>query len=499
VKPAEPASGETAVLPSRSLPPASAAGPRADYEYVEAWGMAHGGLARVLRPRSVEEVRAAHELARREGVPLAHRGTGCSYGDASTSRRGHVLDLTRMDRVLAWDPQTGLAELEAGVTIEQLWKRILPDGWWPKVVSGTMFPTVGGTASMNIHGKNNYAVGTFGDNTLELDLALPSGELRTCNRERDAELFHAAIGGFGMLGTITRVLVRTKKIHSGELEVRGVSTRNLREMMDYFEEHKARADYLVGWVDCFARDESFGRGLIHDGRYLEPGRDPAPERTLRVAYQELPERILGLFPKDQVWRALRLFNRDAGMRLMNAVKYQAGRLEGMKGPYRQPHAAFNFLLDYVPNWKWAYGRRPGHGLIQHQLFLPDAVAHDVLREVFQRSQDEDLVSYLGVFKRHRPDPFWLTHALDGWSMALDFKVTPANRERLWRHCHWITDLALESGGRHYFAKDLVLRPEDARRMFPAERLEAFRRLKNELDPEGLFQTDLSRRLFDDWV
>ena len=401
-----------------------------------------------------------------------------------------------MRRFLAWDPQTGVAEVEPGVTIEMLWKRILPDGWWPRVVSGTMFPTLAGAAAANIHGKNNFAVGTIGDAILDFDIALPSGELRTCSRAQDPDLFHAAIGGFGLLGAFTRIKLRTKRVHSGELWVKGVSTRNLREMMDYFEAHKDRADYLVGWLDCFPGEESSGRGLIHHAWYRAEGEDSHPERTLTVAHQELPANILGVFPKAQVWRALRLFNTDLGMRFVNAVKYQAGRVEGMGEPYLQSHAGFSFLLDYVPNWKFAYGRESvARGLIQYQPFLPDAVAHDVYVELLERCRRAGHVPYLGVFKRHRPDPFWLTHAVDGWSLALDFKVTPANRASLWKHCAEMTELVLAAGGKFYFAKDLVIGSDDARRFFPDDRLEAFRALKAELDPGGLIEGDLARRAF----
>ena len=99
-----------------------------------------------------------------------------------------------------------------------------------------------------------------------------------------------------------------------------------------------------------------------------------------------------------------------------------------------------------------------------------------------------------MLKRHKPDPFWLTHALDGWSFALDFKVTPGNRERLWKHCHEMTEIVLAAGGKFYFAKDLVLRSEDAARFYPEGRLDAFRALKRELDPEGLLTSDAWRRI-----
>jgi FAD/FMN-containing dehydrogenase len=143
--------------------------PLASFEYVEGWGMAVGAHGRVLRPRSVEEVLACFDTARREGTTLGLRGTGCSYGDASVNAAGHALDFTAMNRVLSFDASTGVAVVEPGVTIEDLWQKTLPEGWWPAVVPGTAFPTVAGVAAMNIHGKNNFKVGTAGDWIDEFD------------------------------------------------------------------------------------------------------------------------------------------------------------------------------------------------------------------------------------------------------------------------------------------------------------------------------------------
>jgi decaprenylphospho-beta-D-ribofuranose 2-oxidase len=468
--------------------------PRRDFEYVEGWGMTVGSQSRVLLPTNVAEIAAAYAIARADRVPIGLRGTGCSYGDASVNERGHVLELSRMNRFLDFDAQTGVANVEAGVTIEQLWKTVLPHGYWPRVVSGTMFPTLGGALAMNIHGKNNFAVGTIGDAVREFDIVLASGEVRHCSRSENADLFHAAIGGFGMLGTIARLSIETKKVYSGLLEVRAKSTRTLRETFEYFEAKKATSDYLVAWIDCFGRKDELGRGLIHDARYLRPGEDPDPAATLAVKAQELPKNILGVVPKGEVWRVLRLFNHDAGMRLVNFSKYLAGQIEERQEPQRQSHAAFAFLLDYVPNWKWAYGRGGGRGLIQYQAFLPKETALFVFEEILRRNQSARHVPYLGVLKRHRPDPFWLTHATDGWSLALDYKVTPENRAELWRHCADLTRLVLDNGGKFYFAKDLVIGSADMARMYPADKLARFCALKRALDPELLLQTNLYRRV-----
>jgi decaprenylphospho-beta-D-ribofuranose 2-oxidase len=66
-----------------------------------------------------------------------------------------------------------------------------------------MKTTLGGCAAMNVHGKNAYQMGTIGDHILEFEMLLPNGKLVTCSREQNSDLFHAAIGGFGMLGCFT--------------------------------------------------------------------------------------------------------------------------------------------------------------------------------------------------------------------------------------------------------------------------------------------------------
>jgi FAD/FMN-containing dehydrogenase len=465
------------------------------FEWCEGWGMAFGNYARVLRPRSIDELRACLQWAQSEQVPLALRGGGCSYGDANTTARGAVLDLARWNERLDFDPSTGIADVDPGVTVRQLWQAILPHGHWPRVVSGTMYPTMAGAAAMNIHGKNAWKVGPLGDSILEFDLLSMRGELVMCSRDSHPELFHAAIGGAGLLGVMTRVRLKTKPVSSGELWVRAKRTQSLAETMQWMESRLSAADYLVAWLDCFAQGEASGRGVIHEARHLQAGEDAAPARTLSVAHQELPARIAGLFPKSEVWRILRWINHAPGMRALNATKHLLGEVEERQGWYRQSHAAFAFLLDYVPNWKWAYGRHERHGLVQHQLFVPHAKALEVFLAVLERDRRAGHASFLGVLKRHRADAFRLTHGVDGWSLALDYKVEPQSRNALLAHLDGNTRLVLEAGGRLYLAKDAVIGMHDARRMWGDATLADFGALKRSQDPHGLLQSDQHRRVF----
>lgn len=462
-------------------------------EDVRGFGMAVGGPARVLRPTTVDEIAAAFAEARTRGTPIALRGAGCSYGDAATNEGGHVLDLSRMNRLLSFDPATGVAVVEPGVTVRDLWRRAIGHGFWPRVVSGTMAVTMGGAAAMNIHGKNNYALGSFGECVRSFELLTPRGDLVHCSREREPELFHAAISGFGMLGCFTRLELETKRVHSGRLRVSGIVARDLDHNLQLLEELRGQADYLVSWLDLHARGGALGRGLMHRADQFGPGEDPDGLRWLDPGLQEVPPTLFGVVPKGWLWPGMWCAVHSGQVGLVNWLKFRAGAREQRQSPYLQSHGAFHFLLDYVPRWQWM--TKPG-GLIQFQPFVPLREGGRVLRTIVERCQAAGHVPYLGVLKRHRPDPFLMTHGLDGYSLAMDFAVSArrARRESLWTLCRELAELVLAAGGRFYYAKDAVLLASSLPRVHGEEAVARFRALKARWDPGGLLQSGLSRRL-----
>jgi decaprenylphospho-beta-D-ribofuranose 2-oxidase len=453
------------------------------------FGLATRSVSAFARPTTVDEVTDLFRQASAEGVHVAMRGSGRSYGDAAMNGGELVLDMTGMNRVLAWDPATGVVDVEPGVTVEQLWRMSLRDGWWPMVVPGTMFPTLGGCAAMNIHGKNHFRAGGIGDQILEVDIVTPTGQAMTLSRTQRPDLFHAVISGFGMLGTLTRLRMKLKHVSGGRLRVRQIPARSLDEQFAIFEANEGTADYLVSWVDCIAGGAGLGRGQVHRADYTKEGEDPQGTALLDPDRQDLPPTILGV-PRTLVGTLLKVFSFNAGMWLVNTGKYLSSRF-GSTRDYLQPHVAFHFLLDYVPTWRNAY---EPHGFIQYQPFIPKAHAREVLGQILKLNQARGIVSYLGVLKRYRPDDFLLSHALDGYSLAMDFPVTRENRAGLWKMCGEMSELVLAAGGRFYPAKDAVLRPEDFRRAFGQDRISTFRALRHEVDPQRILRTEWATRV-----
>jgi FAD/FMN-containing dehydrogenase len=436
-----------------------------------------------------EDIYEAFQLAKRLGLTVTARGTGISYNDVSLNSGGIVLDLRGMNQILEWDRATGVVRCEAGVTLEQLWKRVEPDGWWPPVVSGTMKTTLGGCLSANIHGKNNFQKGTIGEHVVEFTAMLPTGALITCTPKKNADLFYAMISGLGMLGVFTSVTMQTKRIHSGLISVDARPVKNLSQHLGDLLENAPHYDYIVGWLDTIQGGRNLGRGQIHAANNLKEGEDPNAYETMKLSYQHLPDRLFGVMPKSLLHYFMNPFLNNLGVQGINTAKYVASL---RKHTFRQSHAEFHFLLDYVPDWERSFGRG---GLIQYQSFIPKETAEDAWREMIQLSHRRGLPSYLGVTKRHRPDKFLLTHAVDGFSLAMDFKVTDRNRARLSALLQEFDKIVLSAGGRFYFAKNSETSAESTRAFLGDETIARFKKLKKRCDPNGLLESDLYRRLF----
>ena len=297
------------------------------------------------------------------------------------------------------------------------------------------------------------------------------------------------IGGLGLLGVVTSITLKLKRVHSGLLEVQSFPASGLAEQLDALMSVSSQHDYAVGWLDAMASGKNLGRGVIHTATHLGDGDDPDSPANMKVTQQALPGTFLGALPRTAARHFLRPLIFNSGMRAVNATKYFAGR---RRARYRQSHAGFHFLLDYIPNWERAYGRG---GLVQYQSFIPRQTALEAWTEILELCRRRGLPSYLAVTKRHRPDPFLVSYGVDGFSLAMDFKVTRSNRARLASMFREFDAIVLAAKGRFYLVKNFDTPHAAIAESIGAGPMETLVLLKKKVDPDSLLLSDLSRRIF----
>lgn len=436
---------------------------------------AGGADSFVMHPASEQEIAEIFTLARKTGRKIVLRGSGKSYGDASVLAEGICISFEKMATV--GKVNDGILIAEAGASLNAIWQASLPQGFWPPVVTGTAFPTLGGALAMNVHGKNAYKVGTLGENIAWVDVMDTKGAVHRLTPEQSD--FWAVIGGAGLVGLILRAAIRLKPVSSGSLQVKCQIARNWEEHFSAFEEN-LESDYMVSWVDLFGN----GRGVFHSARQTDVGLDLDPKNQLKSG------RLMGILPRSKAWLVLKALNNPLGMRCINALKYRAAQAFESGKQTVQSHGQFHFLLDSIPGWERAY---EPNGLLQFQCFIPADRALSAFKEIEKIQRSHGIMSFLGVLKRHRASMSILDYSVDGYSLALDFKRS-SDPEPLQSLASAMTKIVLQNGGKLYFAKDSTMTADEFHAMYGREKVEEFQKVRRKFDPDHLLQSSLGQRL-----
>lgn len=400
------------------------------------------------------------------------QGNARAYGDAAIGQ-DVTLAMGGLDRMISFDPVAGVLDAEAGVLLGDIITALLPRGWFPFVVPGTRFVTLGGAIAADVHGKNHHLEGGFGRYVESLTLALPDGSVTTASRAENTALFDHTIGGMGLTGTILRATIRLRPVETGWIRQQTLVAANLREAMGALETAQG-STYSVAWIDCLAKGESLGRSLIYLGEH-------APRRELgrRVAFPPLTPPKLAV-PFDMPGLALS----HPSVAAFNELYYRMGARKA-GAAFMVPVGPYFFPLDGIDNWNRIYGKR---GFVQHQCVLPPDTAQDALSDMLGIITKEGNASFLAVLKKLGRSEGVLSFPMEGFTLALDFPVTPGLEAFLSQ----LDGVVTQARGRLYLAKDARQSRETFDAGYPAA--EAFRAFRRDHGLSPHLSSRLSNRL-----
>lgn len=436
------------------------------------WGRATWSRSDVQHPRSSRQIAAAVTA---DDTPTIARGLGRSYGDQATNAGGRVLDITEHTNLP--DPDSaGVVTVHAGTSIDALLRHIVPRGWFVPVSPGTRHVTVGGAIAADIHGKNHHLDGTFCTHVESLNLVIGDGSTVTCGPNRLADLFWATAGGLGLTGVVTEATIRLTPIATSQLLVDTSCHNGLDDLLSAMVTADATAPYSVAWLDLMARGRA-GRSVLTTARFAQTKDLGNRQAANPLAYDPAPRlTVPPWFPRGLL--------RTSTVRAFNEAWFRAAPTQ--RSDQQQSIARFFHPLDGVRNWNRIYGR---HGFLQWQMVVPDG-AEQTLRHCVETMTASDAPCFLAVLKRFGPaNAGPMSFPLAGWTLAADI---PASTCGINTELDDLDRAVVDAGGRIYLAKDARLDPRLIPAMYP--RIDQWRSIRSEVDPNGRFMSDLSRRL-----
>lgn len=403
------------------------------------------------------------------------RGLGRSYGDPALNEDRTVLLCAGMDRYLDFDEATGTLTCEAGVSLDQIIRDFVPRGFFPMITPGTKYVTIGGCIANDVHGKAHHVDGSFSRCVEAFTILLADGTVQRVSREHDPALFWANFGGMGLLGIILSATIRLRPIETAWFRQRVIEAADLEAMLDALHEHDD--PYSVAWVDPRATGPRLGRGVLTVGDHARLDDLPARLRS-RARWVAPPPRLV--VPFDLPSHSLnRLTARPLNMAMGFLLRHGASVAHYEK---------FFYPLDFVAHWNRSYGRR---GFTQYQFVIPLEDGRRHIRALLERIMESDQIPFLNVLKIFGPGEAqgMLSFPMRGYTFAIDFPIRPG-LEGLLRE---LDRMVLDAGGRVYLGKDAFLDQPTFEAMY-ADELEAWRRVKARCDPQGMFTSNLGRRV-----
>lgn len=433
-------------------------------------------------------------------LSICPRGGGYSYGDVILNDRNLILDTSRMNRILGFDADQGLITVEPGVRLIDIYRATLHHRFVLAATPSESMITVAGAIGANVNGKDGWRMGNFGDQVASLRLMLASGEIVSANRDENPELFHAAVGGMGLLGIIIEATLQLRRIPSPFLEITRTPVANLTELLTFLQRVKADSDFAVVWLDTCAKGPRLGRAVVHATRWVDSDHSITELRSqITASFTRLEARLRQarlLNPLTGCVVAAMMQIQHVSVRVFNKLYYSYSLLRQRLHTADNIESVLRYNFDasfMVPSAAAVCGP---HGYTV-QLTVPASDAQEVITELILLCQSSPCLPAKLIMRLHRRDDFLISFSEDGYSLNFELHPKRRHEHRMDRFLNDLVASVIRHGGKVHLAKDHVLTRQQFQALFPD--YQTYLALKRRFDPAELFQSDMYRRLMRDEI
>ncbi len=437
----------------------------------------------IARPGHVEDVLRLVEEARATGQMVSIAAGRHAMGGQQFGAGTLHLDMRGMQRVLSFDRERGLLEVEAGMQWPELMQFLTeaqgdaaqPWGLIQKQTGADRL-SLGGALAANVHGRG-LAMKPIVDNIESFTLVDAAGGVRRCSRTENSELFRLAIGGYGLFGVVTSVQLRLwprKKVQ------RVVELRDVEGIAAAFEQRIADG-YLYGdfqYATDDKRDSFLRRGVFSCYRPVDPA-TPLTRNPVRFR------------PED--WAQLTYYAHKYKARAFNVYSKRYLKTSGQIY-WSDSQLSAAYIDNYHEEIDRKLGARVKATEMITEIYVPRgellAFLGDAREELRRRNAN---VIYGTIRLIEKDDETFLAWARERYACVIfNLHVTHdvVGIENAAAAFRSLIDLAIRRGGSYYLTYHRWATRDQVETCYPQFR--EFLTLKRQYDPEEIFQSDWYR-------
>jgi FAD/FMN-containing dehydrogenase len=428
---------------------------------------------------SATDLQRALRRAAAAGQAISIAGGRHAMGAQQFATGSLMLDMTKFNRVRSLDRTRGIVEVEAGIMWPALVDYLLKtqQRWGiAQKQTGADRLTIGGALAANVHGRG-LKMKPFIADVESFMLIDARGDIRTCSRTENPELFRLAIGGYGLFGVIG--LVRLRLVPREKIQ-RIVEVRLVDDLPKAFEQRIA--DGFTFGDFQFSVDEKsddfLRKGVFSCYRPVDPSTPmPATQKELG----------------DEDWHALLLLAHNNKTTAFDQYsKYYlstSGQLY-----WSDTHQMSTYLDDYHARLDTQLGAKDRATEMITEIYVPRPALPSFMAEVASVFRKNGVPIVYGTVRLIEQDDesflAWATQPYVCIIFNLHVVHTPEGMERAAQAFRDLIDMGLKRGGRYYLTYHRHARREQVEACYP--QLPEFLRLKRKYDPDERFQSEWYR-------
>ena len=440
---------------------------------------------------SVEAIRMTVDSARREAKAVCIAGGRHAMGAQQFGTGAVLVDTTRLNRVLSFDPKRGIVEVEAGIQWPELIKYLVtvqkgqPQQWGiVQKQTGADRLSIGGAMAANVHGRGLRLKPIIAD-VESLVLVDTYGNLRRCSRRENAELFRLVVGGYGLFGIVSSVTIRLGPRTKVERVVEVIDVEDLMVAV----RKKISDGFLYGdfQFSCDDRSDDFLRkGVFSCYRPVDEN-TPIPQGQKRLSTQQWKDLVhLAHTAKGEAFEKYAThYLSTSGQIYWSDIQQLSEYFDDYHRPLDRSLGAVNRATEIIT-----------------EIYVPRDALKGFLEEVrddFRKNRVEAIYGTIRLIERDEES--FLAWAKEPYACII-FNLhtvhTPEGLKHSAAAFRRLIDMAIRRGGSYYLTYHKYAIREQVLTCYP--QFPEFLRLKRRYDPEERFQSDWYRhykRMFAD--
>lgn len=433
--------------------------------------------SKIFYPKNKKQIFNLIKYSQKKKYKILSIGSSLSWFDTIFNTNNIVINLKDFENVFKLDKKEGILTVSPFYKISDIIEKINRFGW--TIYSSPGYPnvTVGGCVSNDVHGKDSFAHGNFGENIIELEVILSNRRVVRCSKIKNKEIFRSVVGGLGLIGIVTKVKLRLKRISSSYV-TNVYKCQNYKELIRQIYFNKKKYEYLYGWIDFYSTGSQLGRGIIFkskgDGEF----------KTKTIKNEKIFNKING-FLTNKVFIFFTKFNLNKYLNFLFFHSFKFKKKE-FKSSYKE--VAWPLDSNGIDVKKSIYP----NAFFEIQFIIKKKDLPNGLKEFIKKCQRLKIKTFITGIKIHKKNKNYLSFADDGVSINVNQIFNKNSQKQQIKKFQILYEYVQSKNYKIYISKDFFFKNKTFFKNYLLGK--KFIKIKKVTDKKNLFFSDFYKRI-----